>query len=556
MYFRRKTSSGRVYLQIVESRREGDQVRQQVIATLGRVDELRASGQLERLLRSGARFAAKALMVSAAADDTAIKVAVRRIGPALVFERLWEETGCQAVISALAGARGHKFALERAVFLTVLHRLFVSGSDRAADRWREDYAIAGIAGLDLHHLYRAMAWLGEELPAKEQDGRTPFAPRCVKDVIEERLFAHRRDLFTKLDLVFMDTTSLYFEGAGGQTLGRHGYSKDHRPDLRQMILAVLLDGDGRPVCSEMWPGNTADVTTLIPVIDRLRRRFAIARVCVVADRGMISAETLAELEARRLLYILGVRERTDKLVRELVLDDPAPFVPLTLTKRGKEIDYEAKTVKLAGRRYIVCRNHQEAVKDAADRAAIVAALERQLARGDKALVGNTGYRRYLKTIGDDHFAIDPDKVEEDKRFDGIFVLRTNTDLNPLEAMLCYKQLWTVEQTFRTAKHLFSTRPIFHKLDETIRGHVFSSFLALVLKKALEDRIAAPEVFSKAGRAGSWPEIIADLDSLTETEMEQDGKRFVLRSAPRPAASLALRAAGVALPPTVRHIDAD
>jgi hypothetical protein len=556
MYFRRKTSNGRVYLQIVESRREGDQVRQQVIATLGRVDELRASGQLERLLRSGARFAAKALMVSAAADDTAIKVAVRRIGPALVFERLWEETGCRAVISALAGARGHKFALERAVFLTVLHRLFVSGSDRAADRWREDYAIAGIAGLDLHHLYRAMAWLGEELPAKEQDGRTPFAPRCVKDVIEERLFAHRRDLFTKLDLVFMDTTSLYFEGAGGQTLGRHGYSKDHRPDLRQMILAVLLDGDGRPVCSEMWPGNTADVTTLIPVIDRLRRRFAIARVCVVADRGMISAETLAELEARRLLYILGVRERTDKLVRELVLDDPAPFVPLTLTKRGKEIDYEAKTVKLAGRRYIVCRNHQEAVKDAADRAAIVAALERQLTRGDKALVGNTGYRRYLKTIRDDHFAIDPDKVEEDKRFDGIFVLRTNTDLNPLEAMLCYKQLWTVEQTFRTAKHLFSTRPIFHKLDETIRGHVFSSFLALVLKKALEDRIAAPEVFSKAGRAGSWPEIIADLDSLTETEMEQDGKRFVLRSAPRPAASLALRAAGVALPPTVRHIDAD
>jgi hypothetical protein len=544
MYFRRKTSAGRAYLQIVESRREGDQVRQQVIATLGRFEDLRASGQLERLLRSGARFAAKAMMLSAAADDAAIKIAVRRIGPALVFERLWEETGCRAVIADLAGTRGHKFTLERAVFLTVLHRLFVSGSDRAADRWREDYAIAGVEGLDLHHLYRAMAWLGEQL-SEEQDGRTPFSPRCLKDVVEERLFAHRRDLFTRLDLVFMDTTSLYFEGAGGQTLGQHGYSKDHRPDLRQMILAVLLDGDGRPVCSEMWPGNTADVTTVIPVIDRLRRRFDITRVCVVADRGMISAETIAELEARRLLYILGVRERTDKLVRELVLDDPAPFVPLVMKKRGKEIDYEAKTVMLAGRRYIVCRNHQEAAKDAADRASIIAALERQLAKGDKALVGNTGYRRYLKTISQDHFAIDPDKVEEEKRFDGIFVLRTNTDLNPLEAMLCYKQLWTVEQTFRTAKHLFSTRPIFHKLDETIRGHVFCSFLALVLKKALEDRIAA------FGRSGSWPEIIADLDSLTETEIEQDGKRFIVRSAPRPAASLAIRAAGVALPPTVR-----
>ena len=175
-----------------------------------------------------------------------------------------------------------------------------------------------------------------------------------------------------------------------------------------------------------------------------------------------------------------------------------------------------------------------------------ASSPRATRQGDKALVGNTGFRRYLKTISDQHFAIDPDKIEEEKKFDGIFVLRTNTDLNPLEALLCYKQLWTVEQTFRTAKHLLSTRPIFHKLDETIRGHVFCSFLALVLKKALEDRIVA------LGRTSSWPEIIADLESLTETEIEHDGKRFVVRSAPRPAASLAVRAAGVALPPTVRE----
>jgi transposase len=314
-----------------------------------------------------------------------------------------------------------------------------------------------------------------------------------------------------------------------------------------MVLAVLIDGDGHPVCSEMWPGNTADVTTLIPVIDRLRNRFAIRRVCIVADRGMISAQTLAELETRDLLYILGARERTDKIVRELVLKDPAPFVPLMIDKSGKQVDYEAKAVTLAGRRYIVCRNHQEAQKDATDRDAIVAALQRQLAKGDKALIGNTGYRRYLKTISKDHFAIDQAKVEDDARFDGIFVLRTNTDLNPLDTMLCYKQLWTVEQTFRTAKHLLTTRPIFHKLDETIRGHVFCSFLALVLKKALEDRIAT------LNRAASWTDIIADLNSLTETEIEQEGKRFIVRSAPRPAASLALRAAGVALPPTVRPV---
>jgi Transposase DDE domain len=550
MYFRRKQSQGRVYLQIVESHRAGDQVRQRVIATLGRLDELEASGQLDRLLRSGARFVRQAMVLDAARSGDAPAIAVRRIGPALLFERLWQETGCQDVIAGLARKRGHRFAVERAVFLTVLHRLMRGGSDLAADRWREDYRIDGCEDLDLHHLYRAMAWLGDALPAEQQDDATPFAPRSTKDLIEEQLFAHRRDLFSRLDLVFMDTTSLYFEGLGGQSIGQYGYSKDHRPDLRQMILAVLIDGDGRPVCSEMWPGNTADVTALVPVIDRLRKRFAIGRVCIVADRGMISTEAIAALEARGLLYILGVRERTDKLVRDVVLNDAAPFVPLIVEKRARDIEYSAKAVILGEARYIVCLNHQQAAKDAADRAAILATLERQLTRGDKALVGNTGYRRFLKTVGDGHFAIDRNKADEDVRFDGVFVLRTNTDLNPLVAMLRYKQLWTVEQTFRTAKHLLATRPIFHKLDATIRGHVFCSFLALVLKAELEARIAA------LGQNGSWPAIIGDLDALTETGVEQDGRRFMLRSAPRPAASLALRAAGVALPPSVQSIASD
>src|SRR5262249_15951445 len=258
MYFRRKTSAGRAYLQIVASRRTGEQVRQQVIVTLGRYEDLQASGQLERLLRSGARVAAKAMVLSAAADDAAIKIAVRRIGPALGLGRRWEETGGRGGVSAGTGRGGAKVAVELGgVWRRVMGRLVVRGEERAADRWREDHAIAGVEGLDLHHLYRAMAWLGDELPAKEQDGRSPFAPRCRKDVVEERLFAHRRDLFTRLDLVFMDTTSLYFEGAGGQTLGRHGYSKDHRPDLRQMILAVLLHGHGRPGGSGMWARNTA-----------------------------------------------------------------------------------------------------------------------------------------------------------------------------------------------------------------------------------------------------------------------------------------------------------
>ncbi|MGO9740153.1 MAG: hypothetical protein ACLPN5_01260 [Roseiarcus sp.] len=229
MYFRRKTSGGRAYLQIVESRREGAAVRQQVIATLGRIDELRESGQLERLLRSGARFADKAIVLDALDRGEATVAAARRIGPALAFERLWEETGCRAVIERLASQRGHEFSLERAIFLTVLHRLFGGGSDRAGDRWREDYAIEGVEDLELHHLYRAMAWLGEELSETEQEGATPFARRCVKDVLEEELFAHRRDLPTTLDIDQAWRLSR-FCGWGG--MGGFGPWRDSAPRRR------------------------------------------------------------------------------------------------------------------------------------------------------------------------------------------------------------------------------------------------------------------------------------------------------------------------------------
>jgi hypothetical protein len=306
-------------------------------------------------------------------------------------------------------------------------------------------------GLLYNHLYRAMAWLGEELPADQQDGATRFAPRCSKDLIEEHLFAHRRDLFSRLDLVFMDTTSLYFEGLGGQSIGQYGYSKDHRPDLRQMILAVLIDGEGRPVCSEIWPGNTADVTSLVPVIERLRRRFAIGRVCIVADRGMISAETIAALEAEGVEYILGVRERSSREVREHVIDDEGVAVPLIIPRQKGETQLAVHERTVAGRRYVICRNEEEARKDAEARAELIAGLERKLAKDDKALVGNTGFRRFLKTPEHDTFVIDHAKVKADARFDGLFVLRTNTSLSALQVVLRYRNLLAVETAFKTAK---------------------------------------------------------------------------------------------------------
>jgi transposase len=120
-----------------------------------------------------------------------------------------------------------------------------------------------------------MGWLGEPWPEIDQGAASPFSPRCTKDLIEEGLFALQRERFTTLELVFFDTTSIDFEGEGGESVGRPGNSQDHRPDCKQMIVGVVLDGEGHPLCCELWPGNTTDVQTLIPIVERLRRRFVI-----------------------------------------------------------------------------------------------------------------------------------------------------------------------------------------------------------------------------------------------------------------------------------------
>jgi hypothetical protein len=524
MVFRTKTSGPRSYLQIVENRWENGRPRQHVIASLGRLDQLPQSGQLDGLLVSGARLSRNVLLLTAQAKGQLASITTRHVGPVLLFERLGQQTGCQQVVRQLLEGRRFEFDVERAVFLTALHRLIHPGSDRAADKGKVDYPIAGADALQLHHLDRAMAWLGEGLPHDQQAGKTPFAPRCIKDRIEEELFAHRRDLFTDLQLVSFDTTSISFEGEGGQDIGRRGYSKDRRPDLDQMIVGAVLDGQGRPICCELWPGNTTDVNTLIPVVDRLRSRFGVHRVCIVADRGMISQETIAALEQdeRGWQYILGARMRSQNEVKDEVRaragryhlvhppriksDDPAPL--------------KVKEVWVDNRRYVVCLNEDEARNDAADREAIVAAPREQLRAGDKSLVGNKGYRRYLGSGGADHFRVDEAKVAEDARSDGKWVLRTNTELDTAEVASQYKCLWMVEQWFRSGKTLLQTRPISHRCDATIRGHVFGSFLALVLRQELQSRL------EERGHKFERADVIADLDRLPTVEVEQDGKRFL------------------------------
>ena len=539
------------YLQLVRTERQNGCPRQRVLATLGRVEHLRNCGELDGLLRSLSQYSPQALAL--VCGQTQPTTRTWKLGPVLVFERLGQRLGLGEILAELLAERQFGFAVERAVFVTVLHRLCVSGSDRQAERWREGYWLPGTEGLALHHGYRAMAWLGEAL-AEGPPGARPFGPRCVKDQIEGALFARRQDLFSSLSVAFFDTTSLYFEGQGGESLGRRGKSKDHRPDLRQMVVGVVLDQSGQPVCSHLWPGNTTDVKSLVPVARDLQQRFGVGRICVVADRGMISAQTIAQLEAMGWEYILGARMRSQSEVRDEVVGKlstvPQGFA-VVHPERAQAKDPSPLAVKevwVGAHRYVVGYNAEQARKDAHDRAAIVAGLRQVLRAGDKKLVGNQGYRRYLKNAGH-HFEIDEAKLQQEARYDGLWVLRTNTDLATAAVALRYKELWRVERLFRDTKSLVRTRPIYHKLDQTIRGHVFCSFLALVLLRELD------RCLEQAGVHAEWNDVLRDLKALQRMELQEGDKRMWIRSQVQGYCTQVFKAVGLALPPVLQLADA-
>ena len=317
--------------------------------------------------------------------------------------------------------------------------------------------------------------------------------------------------------------------------------------LNQVVVGVVIDDKGNPLCSEIMPGNTTDVKTLIPIAERLKKQFGVQRICIVADRGMISKETIRELEQLDWDYILGVRMHRVVEVRDTVLLDNGKYdeiYPERITAHDPA-PLEVKELTVEDRRYIICSNEEEVRKDKYDRDAIVAALREQLKQGDKSLVGNKGYRRYLKSAKG-HFEIDEEKLKLEERFDGKWVLRTNTDLDKKDVAMKYKQLLLVEDIFRTMKSILDTRPVFHKCDDNISGHVFCSFLALVMRKALQDRIDAKKWKLE------WADIVRDVDAIEEVEVTHDNKQFIIRNEVSGVAGKALQAAGVALPPVLRE----
>jgi transposase len=522
--YKNKDGSVREYLLLCTAKREGKKIKQITLANLGRLDSEKTQKSIETIIENLIKFSKKKVLIDA--TNTLFADYARLYGPVEVFKALWEKTGLKGIIERFASKSQVEYDLPLTVFAMVLNRLLAPLSKLASHEWikNELYLEGKEEWIGLQHLYRSLDFLEEN--AKR---------------IEDALYKQEPNLFnTGVELVFFDTTSIKFYGQDNELMQR-GYSKDRRPDLNQVVIGIVLRRDSKPISHYVFSGNTVDVNAFKTVIEDLKKRFDLKRVIFVGDRGIVSKESIELLEKEGLEYIVGIRLKKQKEVRQEVLSRAGRY------KKVKEGLF-AKEVKLSlEKRYIICLNIQEARKDAAARKQMLLRLKELIKRSPKELIKNRGYKKYLR-VKQGSIELNEEKVKEEKRYDGKYVLRTNTGLRAEEVVLAYKELWKIERVFRELKSQFEIQPIYHYVPRRIRGHIFLCFLALLLEWELAKRL------KEVDEDISVREVIRDLMSMRVVKLRSGGRSCLVRTELKGKAYFGFKAAGIAVPKRVVEIE--
>ena len=552
MYFRiARRKQGAVtyqYLQLVESYREESKNRQRVLYSFGNLEKLREDGQLGRLIESLERATGRHPQPGLEALRTE---RVLEYGAVRVAQALWEQFDLTALLQGLLERRRFQFDPVAAIATMVFNRLLAPKSELAISQWRDRLWWPQFASepLQVQHLYRALDALLE-----------------IKEPLEEQLFARVQHLFNlKVDVVFYDLTSSYFEGEG-PPLASYGYSRDKRPDRQQVLLALACEQHGFPIAHEVLAGNRADVSTVQGMIAALQSRFQLRRVIFVADRGMVSEANLQALTEAGYQYLVGMRrdrvaEPESHAPEDLCEYEPGPHKVLVHTSDAPQ----------PGARYVCCWSEGRAEEERQIREARLdkgrEALEKlaaqvaagRLKREHKIVARVTSKLRAARASkyfdceiseGQLQFTLNEEQVAKERRLEGRYFLLTNAPaLTPQDAVEAYFTLQEVERAFREMKDFLQLRPIYHWTDERVRAHVFVCVLAYLLERSLSHQLR------RAG-VGLSPREALDWASRIHAAENKLGEHTIWTvSRPTPAASQVLQALGVRkLPTTLKDFD--
>ncbi len=537
------------YLYLLEGYRDRGRVRQRVVANLGRADLLAPHvGALLRLLRPYLEEPIGPLEAVEAASALTY-------GPALVTRTLWTQVGLDAILARHCG----EDVAERA-FVLVAHHLLHPGSEHALAWWLEESFVADAHSRRWRAQWKQRGRVRVQHRQLQRWYRTLDDLREAKEAIEQDLYVQLRDLFgLQVDLVFFDLTSTYFEGHGPEPLARHGNSRDGRPRDRQVLVGVVM-ASGWPMASYVFEGNRADKTTVQEVLADVRRRFRLQRVVWVADRGMVSAQTLEAMTQGEDRYLVGLQRRRNPTVQAVLAAATGPWQPLPEGGEVAEVRLPDDPV-----RYVVVRSpdrlryeremRRQEMRRCRDR---LRELQQTVAHGRLRAPEKIGAR--VQTILNDHhgtryfaWALDPErrfrfwvdraKLRAELRIEGTYLLQTNDpSLDALQAVAAYKDLQAVERAFRALKDVLGMRPIYHQTEPRVRGHLFVAHLSLLLGCALEKALRQARLQMALDVA------LEALRPVRLVTLELDGAHHRVITKPTPHAQAVLKAVGL------RHLE--
>lgn len=519
--FKNKDGTTRNYLYIVENYKENGKPKQKNLLCLGRVENINDKEQLDKLIKALSLYSKeiKAIKIKDEISASWAKV----YGPIPIFRYYWEKLGLDKIFERYAEKNNYQFDPKEAIFSLICNHLIEPRSERGTFYWKEDVYEPKWDDLNLHHYYRALDFLIEH-----------------KDRMEMDIFRNVVDLFNlDLDLIMFDTTTLIHWGEGKYAeILKHGFSKDKRGDLKQIMVGILMTKDGYPIGHQVFPGDLGDINAFERALDMIKRKFRIGRVIIVCDRGMISKKNLEEIKKLDYQYIIGVRMRKlDQKMREKLLSKE----DFDVVKEGK---LWVKEVMLEDGRYIVCHNPEEAEYEKRKREYFKEILQNKIeSRSIKDWVVKNGYRKYI-TIKNAEIILDEEKLEQEEIYDGMWVLLTNSDLSSREVASYYKGLWQIEQGFRELKYQLETGPVYHWKERRILAHVFVCFLALIIKTAFRKALQKmyPEVL--------YSDVMDALKRVKVTKVNLDNSSVFVRTELSPIAALAYRACGIRPPKRV------
>jgi len=532
MHIKIVKAGGHEYVRLVETYREGKEVKQRIVLNLGRKDQIENNPSFMRIAERLGEIAGASQALRRLEDVS--EGVVRRFG-FLPYRRLWQLFALDKFFAKEQAALPKmKADLNDASFLMAVQHLLAPKSKLATFESREEYL--GMPEMDLNHLYRSLDLLAER-----------------KEAIEEFVFQRNLTLFSmSIDVVFYDVTTFYFESVKADGFREFGFSKDNKVNEVQVVMGLLVDGEGRPIGYELFPGNTFDGKTLEAALDKLSKRFYINRIVIVADRGINSKLNLKRIKDRGYDYIVASRLKSAK---KQVLEEAFSPVGYTKLEDGllcKVIDYSNHLTEAGERvelteKLIITHSAKRAAKDRVDRERLIEKARRLVQMPSSIKASNKrGGKKFIKhTAEKETYILDEVAIAREERFDGYYAIQTSLqDLKPEDILDAYHTLWKIEESFRIMKSTMEVRPIFHWTEQRIKGHFVVCFLAFLLERTLELRLQANHT------PASPREIQEGLNSLLFTEAEIHGEKYLIKMKPTPTANAILRALRIAPPKNI------